>query len=122
MSERAPITIAIEDWPCIASATRHDGQVRCQANNEWEIEVRQHADGRVIVSGSHERGDGGQHAGFRATYAGYVLGSRNTPIANATDVTQDDIIRSIRRVAGAIGDAKLGDECIGDLPAEEIDP
>jgi hypothetical protein len=108
MSERPPVTIVKAEWPLIASATDHDGQVRCQANHEWDIRVREHADGRRLVYGWMQGGNGGMHAHEREVYAGFLV------------TGADETVRAIRRVAGVIEHDKLGDECIADLPAEEI--
>ncbi|PZR79105.1 MAG: hypothetical protein DLM65_11440 [Candidatus Aeolococcus gillhamiae] len=108
LSESAPVRIDPAQWPVIAEARRHDGAVECQANNEWRIRVREHADGRRIVYGSHEAGNGGQYAGFRETFAGWLLAGG------------DDTVRAIRRVAGVLGDDQLGAECIAALPAHDL--
>jgi len=100
MSETAPIKIDPAKWPKIASAGWSDGHVA----------VREHEDGRRVVYGWH-----------RAKLAGFLLGSFNTPLDNASNVTDEATIRAIRRVAGVIGDEDLGAECIGDLPAQEIE-
>lgn len=112
MSERAPLKLDPELWPLIASADTHDGQVECQANREWRIKVREHADGRRVVYGWVCRGNGGMPIGYRGASGGYLVEAG----ANAGEET----IRAIRRVAGIIGDDQLGDECIADLPAEEL--
>lgn len=111
MSETAPVKVDPEQWPKIASASSHDGQVECQANTEWYIAVRGHEDGRRIVYGWQQAGHGGKPAGYRRKDAGYLI---------ATPATEELTIRAIRRVAGVIGDEALGAECIGDLPAQEI--
>lgn len=120
LSDGAPVSIDPTQWPVLAEAKRHDGAVECQANTEWRIEVREHEDGRRLVYGSKDSGNGGQFAGFRPIYAGYLLGSQSAPIDNARNVGEEETIRAIRRVAGAIGDSDLGAECVGDLPAVEI--
>ena len=112
MSERAPIKLDHDLWPLIASADTHDGQVECQANREWAIKVREHEDGRRVVYGWVQRGNGGMPIGYRGASGGYLVEAG----ANAGEET----IRAIRRVAGIIGDDQLGDECIADLPAEEL--
>lgn len=114
LSERRPVTIETEQWPIIARAEAHDGAVKVQANNEWVIRVREHDDGRRIVYGWHEAGNGGQYAGFRPTYGGYIVDAANGQPDDA------ETVRSIRRVAGLIARDDLGAECIGDLPAESI--
>lgn len=116
MSEQRPVTIDPELWPVIAEATDHDGQVKCQANNEWLLKVRKHADGRRIVYGFHDAGDGGQHIGFRATRGGFLIDPRNK---NEREI-DDETIRAIRRVAGLIDRADLGEDCIQDMPAAEL--
>lgn len=112
MSERAPLKLDPDLWPLIASASTHDGQVECQANREWAIKVREHEDGRRVVYGWVQRGNGGMPIGYRGASGGYLVEAG----ANAGEET----IRAIRRVAGIIGDDQLGDECIADLPAEEL--
>jgi hypothetical protein len=112
MSERRPLSIDPEQWPVIAQADWHDGRVECQANNIMRIKVREHADGRRIVYGFRRAGDGGQHAGTRNPEAGFLLSS---------DAGEDETIRALRRVGGVIDDDRLAEECIADLPAEEVD-
>src|SRR5258706_9892613 len=103
MSETSPVKIDPEQWPVVAGATRHDGKVECQANNEWAIEVREHRDGRRLVYGTHEAGNGGQYAGFRPTRAGYLIDERAVAIDERLDAETAATIRAIRRVAGLIG-------------------
>lgn len=132
MSETAPVEVDPEQWPVIASASTHDGKVECQANTEWVIKVREHADGRRLVYGSQSAGNGGQYAGYRGKDAGYLI-SVDTQVeghgspddmrhayAARDKVREEQTIRAIRRVAGVIGDEDLGAECVGDLPAQEI--
>lgn len=114
MSETAPVSIDPEQWPVIASVADHDGKVECQANTEWAIKVREHGDGRRLVYGYAERGSGGKPAGWRPSYAGWLI----SPESQRPDET--GTIRAIRRVAGVIGREDLAAECIGDLPAKEI--
>lgn len=132
MSERRPLKIDPELWPVIADAKRHDNAIKSQANNVWTIRVREHADGRRLVYGSHEAGQGGQYAGFRERHAGYlvdvdtVVEGHGSPADMrrayaARDAKRDDeTIRAIRRVGGVIDDDQLAAECIADLPAEEV--
>lgn len=128
MSDRAPVSIDPEEWPTIASTEAHDGQVRVQANTEWSITVREHKDGRRIVSGLSERGSGGKPAGWRGARAGYLVAPVDSlrqppsdpdgPLRAQPDA--DGTVRAIRRVGGVIGRADLADDCIAELPAEEI--
>jgi hypothetical protein len=128
MSERSPIKIDKAEWPTIADVSEHDGVVRSQANTEWYIRVREHADGRRIVYGARVAGGGGQHVGFREDRAGFLVDVPRNFAGSPVDMTSDGVrhsiadetIRAIRRVAGIVGDDKMGDECIGSLPAESI--
>jgi hypothetical protein len=119
MSERRPLKIDPELWPVIASASRHDGAVKAQANTEWYIKVREDEQGRRLVYGGKVSGNGGQYAGFRELRGGYLVDSvRDEAGAVASD--EQGTVRAIRRVAGIIGDDQLGADCIGNLPAEEV--
>lgn len=123
MSERRPITIVKADWPLIARADRHDGAVEVQANHEWTIRVRQHADGRRIVYGWLTAGNGGVPMGWRGAEGGFLV---NPPrqlcgLERSSSPDEDETIRAIRRVGGIIGDDHLAAECIADLPAEELE-
>ena len=129
MSERAPFTIAKEDWRVVARADWHDGKVECQANNVRLIRVREHRDGRRLVYGYQKAGDGGQHAGTRNPHAGFLVPpaprdamrqpSDGGPLVS-TWPDDEETVRAIRRVAGVIGDDDMAEECIADLPAEEL--
>jgi hypothetical protein len=112
MSERRPLTIDTELWPVIAGADWHNGQHDFQAGTIRRIRVRQHADGRRIVYGFQRPGNGGQPIGTRNPEAGFLL---------AAGADEDETIRALRRVGGVIDDDGLAEECIADLPAEEID-
>ncbi|GAC1541205.1 MAG: hypothetical protein NVS3B10_05720 [Polyangiales bacterium] len=132
MSERRPLKVDPDEWPVIASADWHDGQVECQANNIRRIKVREHRDGRRIVYGFQNAGDGGQYAGTRNPSAGYlvevetVVEGHGSPADMrrayaARDAKRDEeTVRAIRRVGGVLGDDALADECIASLPAEDI--
>lgn len=111
MSERRPLSIVKSEWPLIARADRHDGEVQVQANHEWAIRVREHADGRRIVYGWLREGNGGSHAGWRGAEGGFLVDPGD----------EAETVRAIRRIGGMIDDDKLADECIADLPAEEAD-
>lgn len=124
MSESRPLKIDPAAWPKIASASKHDGRVECEANHEWDIRVREHKDGRRIVYGAYEAGNGGVHIGFRAKHGGFIIDPKTESIpgenASRTVPDEEETIRAIRRVAGIIGDDAMGDECIGELPAQEL--
>ena len=151
MSERRPLSIVEDEWPLIASADWHNGQVECQANTIRRIKVREHADGRRLVYGFARAGNGGQHAGTRNPEGGFLVSAKvGYPVPSADD---DETVRAIRRIGGILGDdaweeARAGemvepgedvaavvrrvgerarcseamiDECIADLPAEDLD-
>lgn len=125
LSDRRPVRIVKADWEPIARANWFSGQHESQANETAYIRVRQHADGRTLVYCERGRGPGGVHAGYRGKAGGfllepsYVLG--DGPDAGKRRPTDsDEIIRAIRRCAGIIDLPELGDECIADLPAEEL--
>lgn len=117
MSEQRPVEIYPEDWPVIAEAMKHDGNVACQANTEWLIHVREHMDGRRLVYGYCRAGRGGKPAGWRGAHAGFLIDSCVRLLA-PRDV-DDETIRCIRRVDGVIG-GNLANDCIADLPAVEL--
>ena len=124
MSERRPLTIVKADWPIIATAFRHDGQVECQANHEWMISVREHRDGRRIVYGYLRAGNGGVPAGWRGAAGGFLVAPteecrdiNSGPLSHVPD--DDETVRAIRRVGGIVID-ELAEECIANLPAEEV--
>lgn len=114
LSDRRPVSIDPEKWPIAASVSDHDGQVKCQANTIWYIKVRENEDGRRVVYGAKDAGDGGQHMGFRGTYGGFLIDKLES------GQNEEETIRAIRRVAGMIERDDLGAECIGDLPATEL--
>ena len=112
LSDSRPVKINDEEWPAIAVVSDWSGgQIECQANTQWVLRVRRHADGRTIVYGWQDAGPGGQYVGTRNPRAGYLL---------TAEATEDEVIRAIRRVAGAINRDELGSDCIADLPAETI--
>lgn len=121
LSERRPVTIALEDWPVIADARRFWGGSghECQANETGYIRVRQHADGRTLVYCSRDSGPGGMEIGYRGAEGGFLLPGAG-PVDHPSQSHQDEIVRAIRRCGGIINADELADECIADLPAEEI--
>ena len=131
LSDRRPVEIDPDLWPDIAHAFWHDGKVECQANRVAEIRVRahdateapdspRHPDGRVIVYGSSTAGPGGLRVGAKEPHAGFML----EPESGRETVSDDAIVRAIRRVAGVLADVMDADtlaaQCIADLPAEEV--
>jgi hypothetical protein len=116
MTDRRPLRLSsAAAWPLIARADRHDGKVECQANHVWAIRVREHADGRRVVYGWLRAGNGGVYAGWRGAEGGYLL--------EAIDHAPDEAgtVEAIRVIGELLDDPGLADECIGDLPPEDID-
>lgn len=111
MSERAPVSVDPDEWPTIASGSDYSGAHECQANETWFIKVREHQDGRRLVYGSNDAGPGGMRLGWRGNAGGFLLPS---------DCDKQETVRAIRRVAGIIGNDRVADECIGDLPPERL--
>lgn len=110
LTGKPPVRVREDLWPVIASARRHDGQVECQANHLWHLTVRQHADGRTLVYGSEDRGNGGVYRGYEAAYAGEMLEPGS------------DIASAIIRVGEDARCSKaMQDECVADLPAVDLD-
>lgn len=114
MSERRPLKIDPEQWPVVASADWFSGQIECQANTIRRIKVREHDDGRRIVYGFQCAGNGGQAAGTRNPSGGFLVDAVDGKVDEA------ETVRAIRRVGGIIEDDGLADDCIADLPAEEV--
>lgn len=105
LSGRPPVTIAEDDWPMIASASKHDGQVPSQAFRNWGLYARQHADGRVLVYGVYSTLWKGEHD------------RRGGELISAGD----DIAATIQRVGESVDlPEHLIEECIADLPPEEL--
>lgn len=111
MTDRRPIKIVEDDWPVIAIAKWCSNYPECQANEEAAIRVREHSDGRRVVYGARDSGPGGMRIGYTGTHAGYLL-----------DAPSDDTatIKAIHDVAAEIGMEELGQQCIQDMPAQEV--
>lgn len=127
LSNRPPVRIDEDNWPLIASASddEHDGQVECQANriSEWSIRVRQHEDGRAIVYATYSYSTNWQHERGYQVRHGDLL---------AADATTETIVAAIQSVCERMGEAEcdgddasrwsqLADDCIADMPAEDLD-
>jgi len=105
LTDRRPVSLESEEWPSEAYVTECDAKVREQANRLWYIGVRRHQDGRRVVYGTFE-------ASFDQNLAGGSLLD--------SDATEDALVKAIRAVAHVIDNVPLGEECIQDLPAEEL--
>lgn len=124
LTGRPPVSIEDEAWPIIAQASYHDfdNQYDFQANRHWKgsVRVRQHEDGRVIVYAVCTYASQFQNESGYQQKAGELLG---------VGATTEQITAAIHRVHGTIdGDEGgrplqwklLAEECIADLPAEEL--
>lgn len=106
LTDRPPVSIREDLWPVIARGNRHDGrEFASQANRTWDVRVRQHQDGRMVVYG---------------TYATNWQGERDMRAGVLLDADAD-VVAAIREVVEQIGGSDgLAQDCIADLPAEEI--
>lgn len=123
LTNRPPVRIREDQWPLIAhgSSCYFAGEFEAQADRKWQadIRVRQHSDGRVIVYGTYDYTTQWQGEKGESHRVGSLLGpSTDLPIAindAAAElmerVSDDDMPRHIREAA---------DDCIADLPAEEL--
>ena len=123
LTNQAPVKITDDHWPLIAGGSWKDwdNQYECQANRTWKIDihVRQHADGRAIVYGVYHyttcfQGDSGESyrvGSLLAAPADLLAGIHDTAHQMVDRVQDSTLHHHIRTVA---------DECIADLPAQEI--
>lgn len=124
LTGRKPVTIVKDQWPIIAEAgdKNWDNQYEFQANRTWnyDLKVRQHEDGRTIVYGIYR-------------YGTHYQGESGACIRGGEMVAADDVIPAIQRVGKWMADNlpsnhadeaeifhRLVNECIADLPAEEL--
>lgn len=119
LTGRQPVTIREDDWPLIASVKTWDNQYESQANRAWRLFVRQNeVDGRTLVYGVYST----QFPDEADRRGGELL----TPPASSTIdgekfAVWPEIPAAIYRVAEYLGfERRLADECIADLPAEEL--
>lgn len=126
LTGRAPVKINREDWPKIAEASDHtyDGEYDFQSfrRTKWYLNVRQHVDGRMIVYSiySHKMAwQGEQEMYVRAGHL-YPTGA-DLPKA-ISELAREMVLKVDRE--GSAQDAgvfyRLGDECIANLPTEEL--
>lgn len=105
LTDRPPVRISESAWPVIARSRDHDGEVEVQANRRYYLTVRKHADGRTIVYGS------------------YTSQFAHEPDLSAGELLDEgaDVARAIRRVGERVTCASaMIDDCIADLPAEDL--
>lgn len=116
LTDRPPVTIHEAEWPVVAAARRHDGEIEYDAIRRWGLRVRQHEDGRALVY---------------ATYSTSVRGAHNYRGGELLE-SISDVPAGIRRVGERAAEhasdgvstrrvwLALIDECIADLPSEEL--
>ena len=90
--------------------------------------MRQHNDGRTIVYAAHTAGPGGRMQGHRDKKYGELLLPDATHIPGELNdegyspyYAHPGIIQTIKRVGTSAGCDKLIDNCIADLPEEELE-
>ena len=104
LTDRRPVTIVEADWPCVARTKWYEGEHEHQANRRGHLTVRQHADGRAIVYG---------------TYTSQFL--QESDLSGGEIVASgDDLPEAINRVAASISLPNIAQDCIADLPAEQL--
>ena len=125
LTGRRPVTIDEDDWPVIAESQWGDcdkPQYPPEANREADanLKVRRHADGRAIVYGTYRyrtlfRGEDDAHAA-----AGRLLDADGDIIAAVRGVT--DHLSSYDSLPDDWQPdwPMLADDCIADLPAEQL--
>lgn len=108
LTDRRPVTVDVDAWAIIGQSSDHDNQYECQANRKWKMTVRQcqtEGDDRCVVYGTYTS----QYQGEADRRGGEIV----------EDL--DSVPEAVKRVAEYLGfDARLADECIADLPADEI--
>jgi ASC-1-like (ASCH) protein len=111
LTDRRPVTVDVDVWPVIAKAKDWDNQHESQANRTWMLTVRQcHTDG----------GDAGDRC---IVYGVYDTAWQNESGKRGGEIvdTLDEVPAAVKRVAKYLGfEERLADECIADLPADEI--
>lgn len=106
ITDATPVNIVKADWPIKASAENDDAtNPGNEPNREWKVKVRRHPDGRSIVYGV-----------FSSNYQGEWGGKRAGRIVAA----DGDLIAAIHDVAERIGAPELADDCIANLPAQDL--
>lgn len=108
MTDRPPVKVSKKIWTLVAQSKDWDGEHECQANRTWKVSVRQcqrNGDDRCIVYGSFYSGWSGEDT----ISAGVIIDNIN----NAPEAIKD-IVEKIN------GTDSLAQNCIADLPAEEI--
>jgi hypothetical protein len=126
LTDRPPIRIDEDNWPLVASSQdkEHDGQVECQANQKsyWNLRVRQHEDGRAIVYATYDYTSNWQGARDYSAKHGVLLpvGTTAEAIVSAINDVSETMSGCEHHGDDSARWATLADECIADMPAEEL--
>lgn len=108
LTDRRPVTVDVDVWPIIGSTKDWDNQCESQANRKWTLIVRQcqtDGDDRCVVYGVYTS----QFQSESDRRGGEIVDSL------------DDVPAAVKRVAEYLGfEPRLADECIADLPADEL--
>lgn len=103
LTSRRPVIIEEGDWPVIAESKDED----CQ------LKVRQHKDGRCIVYGV-------LGSGHDAVRRGYYVAGYSVDGLSRTRPTDEALITAIRQTAAELDAEELAHACIAALPAEDL--
>ena len=124
LTGRPPVRITEDDWPVIASSSWEDCdseyEFRANRRADAQVKVRQHADGRTIVYGTYR-----YRTNFQGEQDVYAAGGN---LIGSTDDIPEDIRATVEYLSGydSLPDGwqpdwrMLADDCIADLPAEEL--
>lgn len=121
LTGRPPVKINEEDWPVVAEASYHDweGQYSFQSFRTWRgfVRVRQHEDGRAIVYSKCWYDTAYQDERGYEQRAGKLLTNTDNLINAIQEVhAHIDVVDEGHRDDWRL----LAEECIADLPAEEL--
>ncbi len=121
LTHRLPVKIYEDEWPVIAAGAHedYDGQYRFNSFRSMDISihVRQHADGRTLVYAVYIYRTAYQNDHGRNVKLGWLL------------APGEDVPAAIRQLGSSMVDRLDGDEghvwdvvdeCIADLPAEDL--
>lgn len=131
LSGRPPVRIAVDDWPIIAEATDRnwEGEFEFQSfrTSKASIRVRQHSDGRAIIYGSYSFDTHFQDGKCIELRGGELLDCDAAADRLRVVRAIEDVAEQLaERLAHAGGDrfgmdmTELGQQCVADLPAEDI--
>jgi hypothetical protein len=133
LTGRPPVKIVKGEWPIVASATDdwYDNQYEFQANRKtfWKLIVRQNSDGRTIVYGIYSHSSQFQNESGASVRGGKLITVDGVdsekigdtgPIVSAINEIGQWMQENVENDEDAKVFARLINECIADLPAEEL--